>query len=83
MMRCILHVDVRIVCGVSRGCVVHGHGHTNIDSIIDKLDLPKKINSDNYNYAYKTFVNVNLIKAIIISIFLVIVLVIIYKKKNV
>ena len=62
-------------------CVVHGHGHTNIDSIIDKLDLPKKINSDNYNYAYKTFVNVNLIKAIIISIFLVIVLVIIYKKK--
>lgn len=60
-------------------CIIHGHGYTNIDSIIDKLDLPKKINSDNHNYAYKTFVNINLIKSIIICIVILIILAIILK----
>ena len=62
-------------------CVIHGHGYTNIDSIINKLGLPKKIYSDNFTYSYKTFVNVNLVRIIIISILLVIVLAILYKKK--
>lgn len=60
-------------------CVIHGHGYTNMNSIVDKLNLPKKIQSDNFNYAYKTFINVNLIRGIMFCLILIVILVIVFK----
>ena len=63
-------------------CLIHGHGYTNLNSIVKYLGLPSKIKSNNFNYSYNTFINTKKIFITIFIVLLILLLLVIYKYKR-